>query len=113
MPVFGGTTLKLLNAVWPQRRNAYLSPLRLNSISLLCLSDSAATQQNHQREYHPCQFFGPKFIQISQATGSSKKFAADATNEPFAPEQKNIVVPTEAVEGPGLTSAPLQLDETP
>ena len=35
IPVFGGTTLKLSNAVCPQRRNAYRSRLRSNSSSAL------------------------------------------------------------------------------
>src|SRR5215211_93964 len=35
IPVAGGTTRKLSNAVWPQRRNAYRSPLRSNSRSAL------------------------------------------------------------------------------
>src|SRR3954452_21109812 len=35
MPVLGGTTLKLSNASWPQRRNAYRSRFRSNSSSAL------------------------------------------------------------------------------
>ena len=38
MPVLGGTTEKLSNAVWPQRRNAYRSWLRSNSSSAFFLN---------------------------------------------------------------------------
>ena len=40
MPVPGGTTLKFRNAFCPQRRNAYRSRLRSNSIALLRASAS-------------------------------------------------------------------------
>ncbi len=39
MPVAGGTTRKLLNACWPQRRNWYRSIFRSNSFSTLNCSD--------------------------------------------------------------------------
>ena len=51
MPVPGGTTLKSSNAVWPQRRNWYRSPLRSYSISTLRSSAFSVPNRSAMTEW--------------------------------------------------------------
>ncbi len=51
MPVPGGTTLKSSNAVWPQRRNWYRSPLRSYSMSTLRSSASSEPKRSAMTEW--------------------------------------------------------------
>src|SRR5436853_16508 len=51
MPVSGGTTLKLSNAVWPQRRNVYRSRFRSYSRAVLLRNASREPKSSTWTEW--------------------------------------------------------------